>query len=280
MPTPPSSGFPSSLPLWLRIVLGVIAALVLGVIGLWLLTGGWRRISALLPPSVVRAIGATPGEKVVPQTADPEGAPWDKKHPGRSDDDDEAPAPKRAKADPQDEAPAPAEEGDAASEQEEADAALAPIRARAAAADAAIDKVRAAPTDQQAFLDATKAVDALAVAVVHAKTDALRTSALEYRSEITGEKREALDEARRLGRATHSVVGTAADPDSPYLVLREAANPTAAEGGRLQDGDLVKVQIDLGTGWMRVEALTGAATGKSGYARSRYLAPVKRGSAR
>ena len=266
--------------MWLRIVIATIAALVLGAIGLWLLTGGWRRITAMLPPSVVQAIGATPGEKVVPQTADPDGAPWEKKHPGRADDDeDEASAPKHAKADPQDEAP-PAAEQDAATEAEQADAALAPIRTRAAAADAAIDKVRAAPTDQRAFLDATKAVDALAVAVVHAKTDALRTSALEYRTEIAGEKRKALDEARRIGRATHSVVGTAADPNAPYLALREAANPTAAQGGRLQDGDLVKVQIDLGTGWMRVEALTGAATGKSGYARSRYLAPIERGSAR
>ena len=279
MPTPPEPGFFDKIPLWLRIVVIVLGTFVVGVVGLWLMSGGWKRISAMLPPSVVQAIGGTPGEKVVPQTADPEGAPWEK-HPGAADDadKDEQPKKKAAKVEDEPEADAPpAPKADRAKEEADAVAALAPIKARAAEADAAIEKMRDHPDDQQAYLDANKAVEALAGAMVRAETDALRTSALEFRTEVTAQKRKDLEEARRLGRATHSVQGTGEDASAPYLVLREAANSGAADVAHMQDGDLVRVQIDLDTGWVKVEALSGEAMGKSGYAKSHFLAPIKRG---
>jgi len=279
MPTPPEPNFFARIPLWLRITAIALGVILAGVIGLWLLMGGWKRLARMLPPSVITAIGGTPGEKVVPQTADPEGAPWERR--GGGDDADKAEEPKKqAKNDePEaaDEEPPPPPALDPAQEEADAAAAVAPIKARAEQADAAIEKAREHPEDQQAYLDANKAVEALAGTVIKAETEALRVSALEFRTEIAAQKRKALEEARRSGRATHSVRGTGADASAPYLVLREAANPGSEDLGHMQDGDLVRLQIDLDTGWVKVEALSGAAMGKSGYAKSRYLAPIKRG---
>jgi hypothetical protein len=162
----------------------------------------------------------------------------------------------------------------------EAAAVLAPIETAAVAADKAIAAYRDSRDDAKLAMAAQQAIDAMRRIPVNVKDDAATQAAvLEMRDEKATVRQHALEDARRVSRATHEVAGARADAETPYLVLRAAAHPSARDLGHLNDGDRVHVFLATGTGWARVEVLTGPATGQNGYTKDKYLQPLQRADA-
>ena len=161
----------------------------------------------------------------------------------------------------------------------EAAAALAPIETAAVSADAAIAAYRDSRDDQKLAIVAQQAIDAIRRIPVNVKDDAAtQTAVLELRDEKAAARQHALEDARRVSRATHEVTAThtrGPSRDSPlYLPIYAAANEAARKLGQLQDGDRVHTYLTTGSGWSRIEVLTGAATGQNGYVLAKFLRPI------
>lgn len=154
----------------------------------------------------------------------------------------------------------------------EATAALTPVEDAAAAADKAISAYRDSRDDQKLAIAAQQAIDAIRRVPVHVKGDAATQAAVaEVRDEKANARQHALEDARRVSRATHEVSGTRGDAGTPYLVLRAAAHPQARDVAHLNDGDRLHVFLATGSGWARVEVLTGPGTGQNGYVKDKHL---------
>jgi hypothetical protein len=264
-------------------VLGSIVALALVA---WLLMGGLQVVLSWMPPGVRKVIGEPGGEKVMPQKADPNGAPWDKHGYVSGGGEPAADMPKiRPSADeePEESAEEAATPDENAIEpigktDDEAAAAtvLAPIRALDEAAGTAIEAYERNPQDQGKYLAAEKAVDILRTFAIADRTSpALRTAATELRDERAVARAEGLAAAKTLGRASHKV-HLGGDQAQAFLAMREAANAESPLVAELVDGTLVRVHLDNGNGWYRVEAVTGESSGKSGYARGKWLQKLAR----
>jgi hypothetical protein len=264
-------------------VLGAIVALALVA---WLMTGGLQQLLSWMPPGVRKIIGEPGTEKVMPARPDPNGAPWEKRGYQPSDDETDTPMPKMKPSvagEPEEsaeEAATPDENAvePAARPEDEAAAAavLAPIRSLDEAAGTAIEAYERNPEDQGKYLTAEKAVATLRTfAPADGTASALRTAATELRDERAVARAEALTAARAMGRATHKV-HLGEDQASPFLAVREAANTESRLVAELLDGTLVRVFLDNGNGWYRVEAVTGESAGKGGYARGKWLQKLPR----
>ena len=264
----------------------------LGAVGgfaAWLfLFGGVRTMYRVLPPGVMTVLGGEKpfGETVMPQKASGV-RPWEQQGAAAKADDgaDEAavepadkavaeeatePATGEARAGKRD-APSPAVQTD---DQAEAEKALAPVRALSARAVEAIRAYEEDPSDQERYHEADKAVEALRTAVVAAE-GALKVAATELRNELALAGRKSLDLARMSGRATHRVTGTG-KRDPAGLDVHKDTNTSSKELGRIEDGTLVRVHIDAGSGWVRAEAMTGEQAGLAGYVQSKFLRPLQR----
>lgn len=155
-------------------------------------------------------------------------------------------------------------------------AALAPVEAADKAADEAVAAYRASNDDPKLVRKAQDAIEALRRQQVSVPGDQAMQSAIEdLRDEKVAARQKALEDARRVARATHEVTGTRESGESPYLVLRAAAHPQARDVAHLNDGDRVHQFLNTGGGWARVEVLTGPATGQNGYVRDKYLHAVR-----
>ncbi len=249
---PPDSPNNRRLPTWLLYAgagsLALIAVLVVGAFS----------YTALAPDSDVLPYrwrawleNLTGDGKVMQPQPDREKLPWVAPKPTRPDD-------------------APPADGS------EATAALAPIEQAADAADKAVTAYRDSHDDPKLASAAQAAIDAIRRIPVNVKDDAATQAAVvELRDEKAVARQHALEDARRVARATHEVSGARDDPESPYLVLRAAAHPQARDLAHLNDGDRVHVFLATGTGWSRVEVLTGPATGQNGYAKDKLLKPLR-----
>lgn len=283
MPPARSSKPPVDSKRWLMLAglgVGVLAA---GAFGFWLLMGGTGVIMRSLPDGVVKLLGEKPGEKYYPPEQNPP-APWDKPPPGKGfqerpsyAEEPEAEAIEEAKA------AEPGAEGNAEppttaqDDAAKAQAVMAAVKQLADAADEAIARYSdRGASDQEAYLAAEKAIAALRSAPIRGGSEAVRVAAREQRDEWVLQKQKALDEAKRLGRATHTV---AVGPGKTAS-LREAASAGSTEVAELEDGTLVKVFLDTGTGWARAEALSGNSAGKNGYVRSGQIRAVRKGGKR
>jgi len=274
----------ASLPTGAKIALGILGGIAALALAVWLfLFNGLNVVLSALPPGVVKLIGEKPGEqKVMPVVA--ERAPWEThkaytarkngERPGAEPSADDSPG----KVD-DDEVDDTAEEPAAPAktdEQAAAELTMAPIRSLGARADEAIAAYQDDASDQALFLAANQAIEAIKAVEIQAETEAVRVAAVEYRAELVTQKRKTLEESRRAGRATHRVAGTAGNKSAPYLTLREAASSSSDDVGHVSDGQLLRVHLDAGGGWQRVEVLTGPTAGKYGYARGKQLLALKK----
>ncbi|MBM4346059.1 MAG: hypothetical protein FJ100_22010 [Deltaproteobacteria bacterium] len=243
---------------WLVIGLLGGGGLVAAAVALWLLTGGMATLARMLPEGVVKTLGERPGEgKRVEQKLHD--------YPGESvreasEKEREAPPPADAWA-------APAAEVDP----EELVKLLQPLEAQAKSADAAIEAVREnRGRDQAVVLAGEQAVEALRTFKLVDVPQRYRKAAEDKRKALANERNEALASAKRLAKATHLVaVPDGAARDS--VVLRSAGGEASENLGLLDDGMLVKVHLDTGKGWMRIDVLSGTNAGKGGYLQGRYL---------
>ena len=245
---PPDPQQNRRLPPWLLYVgIGGLSVIAAGIVGLFAYTS-FTPDSEVLPYRWRAWLESVTGDgKVMKPQADSDPAPWVAPKPGRSAD-------------------APPADGS------EATAALAPIEAAADAADKAIAAYGNSRDDPKLAMAAQQAIDAIRRIPVNVRDDAAtQASVVELRDEKANARQHALEDARRVSRATHEVTGVHADPESPYLVLRAAAHPQARDLAHLNDGDRVHVFLTTGEGWSRLEVLTGPASGQNGYAKARYL---------
>ncbi len=247
---PPDSQ-PSRLPsglLYLGVIVGgVIAVAIVGLFAYSAVTPD----SELLPYRWRAWLESVTGDgKVVRPQADRDPAPWVAPKPVPADD-------------------APPADG------AEATAALAPIEAAGLAADKAIAAYRESRDDPKLALAAQQAIDAIRRISVNVRDDeATRVAVTEVRDEKAAARQHALEDARRVSRATHEVFGVKHDVESPFLVLRAAAHPQARDVAHLNDGDRLHEFLRTGSGWSRVEVLTGPATGQNGYVHDKFLRAV------
>jgi hypothetical protein len=276
---------PTGTPRWLWIGGVLLLTLLVLAASIWLLFGGTQRIVRLLPAGLVQMLGETPGQEPV---AKQELTDWPGHQPGRDERDrrgrdqaldrlaaDLAAQEAANTADPaanpnslpaEDSVPVAA---DPAAEQ--AAAVTAHIRRLAAEADTAIAAVGLlARPDQAVVATAERAVEALRKAPVSSGSAALRQAAEELRAEQVLLATTALEQARLLMRSTHKITA-----DGPVPVY-QAANAASAEVCSLEPGTWVRLHLDTGTGWGRIEATTGPATGKGGYAKLEVLQALKR----
>lgn len=276
---------PTGTPRWLWIGGVLLLTSLVVAAAIWLLFGGTQRIVRLLPAGLVQILGETPGQEPV---AKQELTEWPGHQPGRDERDrrgrdqaldrlaadlaaqgtgkpaDQAVKPNSLQA--EDSAPLAADPAAA-----EAAAVTAHLRRLAAEADTAIAAVRLLTKPDQAVVAAAeRAVETLRKAPVSSGSAALRQAAEELRAEQVLLATTALDEARLLSRSTHRIVADGAVP------VYQAANATSAEVYSLQPGTLVRLHLDTGSGWGRIEATTGPATGKGGYTRLEVLQALKR----
>lgn len=238
----------SGLPRWLVLVGLGVGALVAGAIGVWLLMGGTATVMRWLPKGVAKTLGEKPGEgkkveqKLTDYPGDKAGAPAEV-----AEDDGQPPS------------------------AEDLEDAMAPLRDLAVDADAAIAKVRqAGPDDLTALAAAEKAIQTLRTAAVGEASKKAKKVAEERRKAMVLERVQALASAKRLGRATHMIQQAPAK-------LHQAADSSSPEVATLDDGVLVWVHLDTGKGWSRVDVLSGAAAGKSGYVGNASLGKLKAG---
>lgn len=290
---------------YVGIGLGVVVA---GALAVWLLLfNGLNVVFSKLPPGMVKLIGEKPGNtRVMPVTA--ERAPWEseaeyaKRKAGRGsagvtagepeEDVEEAAmaaqgkveagqgkgatGQRKAKAGGAAEEPDEAAEEPAApvktDEQAAAEAAMAPIRVVAGQADEAIAEFQDDPENQGLYLAANAKIEAIKKVPIEAETDALRTAAAEFVKDAVLQRHKLLQDSRKAGRATHRVLAV---KSMPFIGMRKAASATSDFGGHLTAGQLVRVHIDAGGGWVRIEVLTGDNVGTYGYARSKYLIALK-----
>jgi hypothetical protein len=254
---PPAAEPDKKLKPWMVLGSFGLGGLGLAAIALWLLWGGTATVMSWLPDGVVKAVGEKAGEgKVIERQKDPEGAPWEMKayktHAGKDDPE----------AEEAQEAAAPTATGKS-DDAVKAEATLAPIKAAAEAADQALDALAADPKDQKAYLTAVHAIETLKSAQVLGGNAALRQAAVERRGELVAEKQASLDALQTKGRTTHVVKSA--------TTLHKAADDGSEALGALAEGTQVHVFLDTGSGWSRVEALTGEAIGKNGYVPSKAL---------
>jgi hypothetical protein len=71
-------------------------------------------------------------------------------------------------------------------------------------------------------------------------------------------------------RWTHEVAGTAADPDAPFLALRQSPTGAAPLLEQMPDGTRLRVEERQGN-WLRVVVVGGELAGRTGWANTRWL---------
>ncbi|MBI5607722.1 MAG: hypothetical protein HY902_02460 [Deltaproteobacteria bacterium] len=236
----------SGAPRWLVLVglgVGVLAA---GALGVWLLMGGTATVMRWLPEGVAKTLGEKPGEgkRVEQKLTD---YPGDKAAPAGDSAEDDGQPPSA----------------------EDLEDAMAPLRDLAVDADAAIAKVRqGGAEDLTATAAAEKAIQTLRTAAVGEASKKAKKAAEDRRKAMVLERVQALAAAKRLSKATHMV------REAPAK-LHQAADDSSPATGTLDDGVLVWVHLDTGKGWSRVDVLSGAASGKSGYVLNSALTKLK-----
>lgn len=236
---------------WLLLGLLGGGGLVTACLVLWLLSGGMSTVMSLLPEGVVKALGERPGEgkRVEQHLTD---------YPGEkaADKDDAPPAAK-----PTDKPANPAPQPELSAE--ELATALQPLKDLGKAADTAIETVRENRAKNLDELHAAeKAVDAIRSFKSADLPKQARKAADEEKRALAAEKADALEAAKRLGKATHLV---SLPNDKDTTPLREAASDASEVVASVDDGALVHVHLDTGKGWLRVDVLNGKAAGKGGY---------------
>lgn len=231
-------------PTWLIWLGAVLVALLIGVLTFAALSPE----SGILPYRMQAWINNVAGDpKVMQPQADENGGPWVAKRPQRADPE--------------------AQEADAT----DPGAALEPIQAAADNADKAIAAFAASGNDEALRRKAEAAIAAIREIPVHLHDEAAESATIDMRNDMATTRQHALDMAKRTARATHVVTGTAADAEAPYLVVRAAADAQSRDVGHANDGDSLHLYLDTGSGWSRVEVLTGGAAGANGYVRSKFI---------
>lgn len=282
-PAQPARPPPASGPNWPVLIGLCVGGLALVAVVGWLVFGGGANaVLRALPEGVVKVFGERPGEgkRVEQKLSDYPGEKTSDPGPGSGTAADKAGPSGAPDRTPSADAPAnvdPAAKGDdgatAAEEQAEA---LKPLQAQAKVTDAAIDKVR---ESKGANLDdlraAEAAVEALRGFSLKAVPSRYRKAAEAERKALTDERSQGLEAAQRLAKATHLVFLPKGMPRDT-VVLRQAASASSENVAILDDGTLLKVHLDTGKGWVRVDALSGPATGKAGYLQARFVKKIDR----
>lgn len=252
---------PTGIPRWLLIIGTLLAAVLAGVVSYAALNPEAGILPYRLQAWLDNAVG---DGKVIQPQADPHGVRWAgsrQAEPEAAAEEDDSAAPRT-----DDEAP-PTGAGDSGDP-------LAHVRAAGVTASEAITAFAAHPEDPTLARQAQSAVDTIRSIQVSLRGEASQAAAVEVRDELARARQKDLDAAKMQARVTHEVVGTSGQSEA-WLVVRAAADAGSRDLAHLTDGDQVHVFLQTGSGWSRVEVLSGPHAGTNGYAKDKFLRKIK-----